>query len=396
MPTPAASSARAPAWAFVSSRLLLIVAAYVALTLFPVHTLEPWMAQVFPENNWIDGWVRWDAFWYESIVDSANRLLPQGHSNANFFPFYGWASWIFALPFQPFLEYSKAFYLGAILLSHVAFLLGLAGVFRVAETLAGPAVAERTVWLMAFFPFSFFFAAVYSDALYFCLSVWAFRFAQTGRWNAASVMALAATLTRITGFVLIAAIVVEWFRRSRGDVRPPGKVAMPLAILVLAPLILFTYFYVRYGDPIAFLHARQTAWQRATGIGSLLTDIDYYTAGPLLSCGGIRECLRDWDFTRRLLGLWYLALVPIGAGLTIAARRTIGPGLVLWVVGTYLMALVNGLDGMGRFTAALFPVFIALALLVVKGRAALVAVCLACVPFLLLFLGGFVRWRAVL
>jgi hypothetical protein len=196
--------------------------------------------------------------------------------------------------------------------------------------------------------------------------------------------------------VLIAAIVVEFFHRSRSGARAPGKEAMPLAILALAPVILFTYFYLRYGDPIAFVYARQTAWQRATGIGSLLTDIGYYTEGSLFSCGDVRECLRGWDLTRQLLGMWYFALVPLGLGLTIAVRRTIGPGMVLWVLGTYAMALVNGLDGMGRFTSALFPVFIATALLLVKSRAALAAVCLAFVPFLLLFLGGFVRWRAVL
>ena len=370
---------------------MLVVFAYLALTLFPVHTVEPWMTQVFPTNNWIDGWVRWDSFWYESIVDSSNPFLPQGYSNANFFPFYAWASWLVSLPLQPFLEYSQAFYVGGILLSHIAFFLGLVGVFRIAEAMAGHDAAGRAVWLMAFFPFSFFFAAVYSDSLYFCLSVWAFRSVQTGRWTTAAALAAMAALTRITGFVLIAGVAAELVRRSS-----PRKEAASIALMAMAPVALFTYFYASYGDPIAFVYARQTAWQRATGVGSLLTDIDYYTRGSLLSCGGVYECLRGWDFTRQLLGIWYLVLVPLGLGLTIAARRTLGPGMVIWVIGTYVMALVNGLDGMGRFTAALFPVFIAAALSIVKTRAAVVAVCAASVPFLLLFLGGFVRWRAVL
>jgi hypothetical protein len=390
------ASHKAPVLAFASSRVLLVVTAYLALTLFPVHTIEPWMTQIFPDNNWIDGWVRWDAFWYEAIVDSTTRFLPQDHSSANFFPFYGWASWVVSLPFQPLVEYAKAFYLGAMLLSHAAFLLGLVGVFRVTDAIAGSEVAERTVWLMAFFPFSFFFAAVYADALYFCLCVWAFRFIQLERWTLASVLAVAAALTRITGFVLIAALVVEFVRLAPPSVRSTRTQAALVGLLALAPLIVFSYFYWRYGDPIAFLHARQTAWQRATGVGSLMTDVDYYTKGSLLSCGGLRECLRGWDFTRQLLGFWYFALVPVGVGLVIAARRTIGVGMLLWVVGTYVMALVNGLDGMGRFTAALFPVFIALAIFVVKSRAAVAAVSAACLPFLLLFLGGFVRWRAVL
>ncbi|MGH9385847.1 MAG: hypothetical protein ACRD2N_16335 [Vicinamibacterales bacterium] len=393
MPTP--DSARAPYLAFATSRLLLVVTAYAVLTQFPVHTIEPWMTQIFPENNWIDGWVRWDAFWYEAIVDRAARFVPQGHSSANFFPFYAWASWVVALPFQPFLEYDKAFYLGGIVLSHTAFLLGLIGVVRVTEEIAGPDVAERTVWLMAFFPFSFFNAAVYADALYFCLSVWAFRSVHAERWTLASALAVMATLTRITGSVLMAALVVEFVRRTKPNLESIRRQAAAVAILAMAPVIVFTYFYLRYGDPIAFLNARQEAWHRATGIASLLTDIDYYTEGSLLSCGGIRDCLRGWDFTRQILGIWYFALVPLGVGLAIAARRTIGAGMVLWVVGTYAMALVNGLDGMGRFTSVLFPVFIALAMFIVRTRVAVAVVSAACVPFLLLFLGGFVRWRAV-
>ena len=55
-----------------------------------------------------------------------------------------------------------------------------------------------------------------------------------------------------------------------------------------------------------------------------------------------------------------------------------------------LMALLNGLDGTGRFTSVLFPVFIALAMLV-RSRAAFVAVCAVFVPFLMLFFAQFAR-----
>jgi hypothetical protein len=40
-------------------------------------------------------------------------------------------------------------------------------------------------------------------------------------------------------------------------------------------------------------------------------------------------------------------------------------------------------------------VFIALAMLV-RGRAAFIAICAFCLPFLLLFLFSFARWRPVL
>ena len=83
-----------PWMAFASSRLALIVTGYLALTLFPAHPVESWQGLAFPGNNWIDGWVRWDSFWYESIVDPHPRFVPEYLSNANFFPFYSWVSWI--------------------------------------------------------------------------------------------------------------------------------------------------------------------------------------------------------------------------------------------------------------------------------------------------------------
>ena len=86
--------------AFLSSRLALIVTGYLALTLFPAHPVESWQGLAFPANNWIDGFVRWDSFWYESIVDAHPRFVPEYLSNANFFPFYSWVSWVVALPLR--------------------------------------------------------------------------------------------------------------------------------------------------------------------------------------------------------------------------------------------------------------------------------------------------------
>ena len=119
------------------------------------------------------------------------------------------------------------------------------------------------------------------------------------------------------------------------------------------------------------------------------------TAGALLACGTVVECLKGWDLTRHLLGYWYLALVPASALLTWTARRIVGVGPTVWVMASLAMALANGLDGMGRFTAVLFPVFIGAAL-IVRRPAWVAVVCAAFTPFLLLFTAQFARWRPVL
>src|SRR6185295_9670355 len=110
------------------------------------------MGIAFPGNNWIDGWVRWDSFWYESIVDPQPRFVPAELSNANFFPFYSWVSWLVSLPLRAVLDHEHAFYIGALIVSSVSFVLALKAIERITIRLTDDAVAARTVWLIAVFP----------------------------------------------------------------------------------------------------------------------------------------------------------------------------------------------------------------------------------------------------
>lgn len=384
-----------PCLAFITTRCLLVVASYACLRLFPAHTILSWQVDAFPGNNWLNGWVRWDSMWYESLVDSSAQWLPPEHSGANFFPFYSWAAWIASLPLRLFLPPDRAFFAGALALSHAAFLAGLIGVYRLAIVLAGREAAARTVWLMAFFPFSFFFSAVYSDALYFCLAAWCLYLAQSERWRLASGCAAAAAVTRLPGFSLFPSLLGAYLARRQFRVRSLRREVVSGMILSAAPLVVAGYFWMRYGNPLEFVRARQVGWHRATGLTALVTDFHDFTAGSLLACGNIKDCLRGWDLTRKLLGYWYVSLAPACLLLTWSAARVLGVGPCVWVLTSIVMALANGLDGMGRFTAVLFPVFIAAALLI-RSRAGLVAVCAFFTPFLLLFMSQFARWRPVL
>lgn len=382
-------------WAFGSTRLALIAIGYIVLTAFPANPVESWQGIVFPRHNWIDGFVRWDSMWYEAIVNPNPRFLPAGHSSANFFPFYSWVSWLVSLPFRAILDAERAFYVGGVIVSLSAFALALKAVMRLAAQLAGADVAVRAVWLIAIFPFSFFFSTVYADALYFCLAAWSLTFAYEGRWPAACAIATMAAMTRIPGLALFPAIVFEYLRRRDFNLRSLADAVPAWSILAAGPIIIAVYYEWRYGDPLAFLYARQQGWNRASGFAAFVRDYGYFFRGSPFSCGSVGECLREFEPTRHLLGYWYVSLIPASLALAAYGARTLGVGLTTWVVLSVGMALLNGLDGTGRFTAVLFPVFIALAMLL-RSRAAFLAVCALFVPFLILFFAQFARWKQVL
>ncbi len=390
--------------AFASSRLALIVTGYLALTLFPAHPVESWQGLAFPDNNWIDGFVRWDSFWYETIVYAHTRFVPEYLSNPNFIPFYAWLSWVVALPLRPFLVLESAFFVGGLIVSSASFFLGLVAVDRLTTKLAGAEVSSRTVWLIAVFPFSFFFTAVYADALYFCLCAWSLTLAYERRWPLTCALAAAASMTRIPGVALFPALGLEYLRQNPPSPQGFGatgwslsirKAAVLLAILAIGPVVIGAYYEWRYDDPLAFLHARQLGWNRAGGLAGWARDFGYFFETPFFNCGGVADCVKEFAPTRALLGVCYLALLPVSIWLTLAAARTLGVGLTAWAFVSIAMSLPNGFDGVGRFTAVLFPVFISLAMRL-RSRAAFVAVCLASVPLLLLFFAQFARWRQVL
>jgi hypothetical protein len=390
--------------AFLSTRFALVVTGYLALTLFPAHPVESWMGLAFPGHNWIDGWVRWDSFWYESIVDAQQKFLPAQMSNANFFPFYSWVSWIASLPFRALLDREHAFFAGALIVSSVSFMLGLKAVDRLTTALVGRDVANRTVWLIAVFPFSFFFTAVYADALYFCLCAWSLTFAYERRWQAACLLAAFASMTRIPGIALFPALGLEYLRQhppSPGGFGATGwsraiKRGVPLVlILLIGPIVIASYYQMRYGNPLEFLHARQVGWNRASGLAGYTRDFGYFFESPIFPCAGVSECIKEFAPTRTLLGVIYLALIPISIGLMVTSARILGVGLTAWTLLSIGMALPNGFDGVGRFTLVLFPVFIATAMRL-RNRVAFGVVCAACVPLLLLFFAQFARWRQVL
>ena len=236
--------------AFLATRLALIVTGYLTLTLYPAHPVEGWQGLSFPDHDWIDGFIRWDSFWYQAIVDPQPRFLPAGYSHANFFPLYAWVSWLAALPFRLLLDLEHAFFIGGLIVSSSAFLLGLKAVERIAVRLAGAEVANRTIWLIALFPFSFFFTAVYADALYFCLCAWSLALALEGRWYGACTIAVFASLTRIPGIALFPALGLEYLRQHGWRVGPPRKALICAAILALAPIAIASYFELRYGHPL--------------------------------------------------------------------------------------------------------------------------------------------------
>jgi hypothetical protein len=260
-PIAAARGAPLALRAFLASRLLVFLAGFAGVLLvrpqagwrpFDLGGVASHLGSV--ENLLVGFSVRGDALHYLAIASHGYAATTA--RSPVFFPLY------------PLLIRIGGFLMGSEVLAGVAislasFAAALLLLGRLTELELGPSTARATVLLLAFAPLAFFFSAVYTESLFLLFSVGALLAARRERWALAAVLTSLATLTRVTGILLIAPIVIMQMRRRR---RVDARLAWTLL-------------------PIASLGA-YLAYLAATGLGWLAPFTDErlwgrVSAGPL-------------------------------------------------------------------------------------------------------------------
>ncbi len=162
---------------------------------------------------------RWDAAWYLVIAHYGYRpeLGSFTGSRTAFFPLY-------PLGVRAVSDLGLEPVVAGVSLSLAALAAGLYCLHRL-MTLEmgrlrlpwGSEAARLVVLLAAVAPMAFYFSAVYSESLYFALSLGVFLCARRGRWASAATLGALAAATRSTGVVLLVPLLLLYLvRAARG------------------------------------------------------------------------------------------------------------------------------------------------------------------------------------
>jgi len=127
---------------------------------------------------------RWDTGWYMSIANEGYSYdgNPRRQQNIAFFPIYPLTCRLCRTVTGLSIPTC------AVLLSNIAFLIGLAALFSLITWEVGSDVARSAILLLAFFPASFFFSTMYAESFFLLFSVLAFtafrrqKLIQGGMW----------------------------------------------------------------------------------------------------------------------------------------------------------------------------------------------------------------------
>jgi len=145
-----------------------------------------------------------------------------------------------------------AFNLSGILISLLSLFAGLIGFYKLLRLDFTEKVSKYSIAALLLFPTSFYFAAVYTESLFFVLAIWSLYFARKKAWLAASIFAMFLTATRFVGIIIIPVILTEWLI-SIWKNRDWYK-KLPWSVM-LAPLGLISYMIYLFksvGNPFAF------------------------------------------------------------------------------------------------------------------------------------------------
>jgi hypothetical protein len=279
----------------------------------------------------IDVWARWDSDWYIQIAQHG-YVWPS--ARPAFFPLY------------PLLVGALGhllgghFVLAGVTVSLVAGAAAFVVFYRLAELELGRETAIRATILLAIFPMTLFFGAVYSESLFLLLSTEAFLLARKDRFAAAGVVAGLAALTRPVGLALLPGLAIIAWRADRRT-RALAGVGLAVPLFCVYPLVLWIWL----GQPLAFLTAQAGIWRRHLSV--------YGPLGGFIE-GVDQRAVKDVAVALALVALAVVAWQRLGAAYGVYAVASLALPLA-WPSDTH------ALWSIARFGLVLFPILFALA-----------------------------------
>ena len=299
--------------------------------------------------------LRWDAGWYLGIATTGYSYIdsagPAAQQNVVFFPAYPLLVRVVA---RLAGNSAAAYVVGATVTTVVLFVLALAYVYRLARERLTDDQAAATLWLLAAYPFSLFYGAIYTESLFLLGIAGAFYHFGRREFGRAAWWGLLVGLTRPNGLLLSVPLAITVLEgrgerpvgaRIRGAPAACAAIAMPVAGAAL-----YSAFIWRLaGSPFAWA-AGHAAWGRHYEGLSHLVATRY---GFIASVGLLEYVSREpYDLLNGLGAVFVLAAAwPV--------LRRFGPAYAAFILINILPPLAaGGLMSAGRFSSVLFPAFL--------------------------------------
>ncbi len=207
--------------------------------------------------------------------------------------------------------------------------------------------ARWSAWLLVLYPYAVFLTAVYTESPFLAASTASLYYMRRGDYVRAGLLGAAASCIRITGVVLVAALLVDYAMRRGERIRAD---VLAVVLPLVPPLLFIAYAYALTGDGLAYWHIEQSA------------SFNRFVAAPWVGAsntlsnalgGGGNSFVFGFEVVFGLLGL--AALIWL-----VTQWRTIAPSLIVYAAGVWLLSVsYQYWLSVPRYLMAMVPVYLA-------------------------------------
>ncbi len=364
---PEESGTPAPWWHALALFLAVGALVWLAVWFGNAHLgHDPW----FPSRPGIaggqlfEGWQRWDAYWYRTIVREGYVYYPGVQSSVAFWPSY-------PVVVKAFSGLFPSIFITGTMVT-LASGAALAVCFRRWAGMFLPRAAALTALVVLLvYPYGWYqYGAVYADGLFIAAAVGAFLLLERDKIFWAGVVGIVATAGRPAGLVVAVALVLRLIERRNAAAGRSGlglRAALdprglrwrdsPILVAFLGVGAWCTYLWVRFGDPLLFATIESSqGWDQGAGPGTWLKF-------------HLFETLQRHPFSPSSINLVVQGLLVLGGlALLPAIKRRFGWAYAAYVLGVCGMALVGTKDfmGSGRYVLSAFPALAAVGALLTE------------------------------
>lgn len=354
---------------YIFWRVALLIITFISAT-YKVGGIDHHTLLLWP----IEHWNLWDGGFFHDIAATGYAEPAGTPSNGfpirtAFFPLYP-----FAVRFLAPLLHNNIF-LSQLLISFLAAGGALLLIGFLIKHLKNEQTALMAIIALLAYPFSYFLAAGYSEALFLFLTAGFFYYllARKNRFIAA-IFAAFACATRPVGLIL-ALILIFDLVFNIGIKKAKIKDYLPIIISPLGTVFYMVYLKIAFGNPLIFLKA-QMGWRPNIGLGffsHLISDFDKILHFPANAEWWIYAAERIMPFL--VIGaavylIWHYKYYELG----------------LFAIFSVAIALATGSFGsFNRFTITIFPFFFLIALIAKRRPLVLPLYLIIALPLLGIF-----------
>jgi hypothetical protein len=215
--------------------------------------LLPWNQSLPDAHAFFDIWNRWDSLNYLHIAEFGYQATGEKKHLLAFYPLYPALIRLLQPLCGSFL--AAGFWISTVASVSAALL------FHRLALLDQPDDASRALFFLFVFPTSYALHIPYTESLFLTLCCGSLLCARSRRWGLAGVLGACASLTRINGVALGAALALE----AWAEYRQEGRWRWGWLFVLLVPAGALGYLLVNWfvtGDPFAFLRFQHEHFRR--------------------------------------------------------------------------------------------------------------------------------------